>query len=136
MAVNGIALAIFGAQTISTIIHASFNVARLISIRAFFERLEALIMALGVAGGFLTIAIVYYCAALGLAQILKMRRYQIFTLPLGAVIIALTLWEFDNRVAVDRFVLQLFMWFALAVEAGLTGILLVVSLLRPKKKKV
>lgn len=136
LAVDGVALAIFGAQTISTVIHISFNVARLISIRAFFERLEALNMVLWVSGGFLTIAIVYYCAALGLAQILKLRRYQIFTLPLGVVIIALTLWEFDNRVGADRFVLQVFMWYALAVEAGLTAILLVVSLLRPKKKKV
>lgn len=135
LASYGVALAIFGGQAFSAIIHVSFGVARLISIRGFVERVEAMVMALWVAGGFLAIAVLYYCAALGVAQILKRNSYQPVIPPLGVAMVALSLWQFKNRVTVDRFVLQVYLWYALAIEAGLTGILLVVSLLKASGKQ-
>jgi spore germination protein KB len=131
----GAALAVFGQALFTTVIHVSYNIARLISIRGFFERVEALIMTLWVLGGFLSIAIVYYAATLGTAQILHLKSFRPLVPLLGVVILAASQWQFPNRVAADFFVSHIFVWLALAVEAGLTSLLLLVSWLRQPGKR-
>lgn len=63
----------------------TFMLARYVSVANFIERLDAIIMAVWIAGGFVKIGIFYYAACLMLGELLKLKEYQAVVYPLGLI---------------------------------------------------
>ncbi|TDA64047.1 MAG: hypothetical protein D9V47_14420 [Clostridia bacterium] len=128
------ALGLFGPQVIFPgLRYISYQVTRLISIRGFFERLDALAMILWFAGAFIAVSVLFYCGALGLARVASLKSYRPLVILLGVAVAALAVYQFPDSTALESFIKSIFVPGALAVEVGLTGLLALVAAVRPKK---
>lgn len=129
------ALGLFGPMVLFPgLRYISYQVARLISIRGFFERLDALAMILWFAGAFIAVSALFYCATLGLARVASLKNYRPLIIPLGAAVAALAIYQFPDSPALDAFIKGIFIPLVLVVEFGLTGLLALVAALKPKRR--
>ncbi|MDN5347467.1 MAG: hypothetical protein PWP65_1031 [Clostridia bacterium] len=128
------ALLIFGPNVTGHWIFPAFNAVRVVSIANFLERLESVIMVIFMLGGFVKLGVFYYAAVLGSAQWLGLKDYRPLVLPVGVILVALSipLWG-ENIVEVLHFIGQVYAPFALIVlEVGIPLLLLIVSLTKGK----
>lgn len=63
----------------------TFMLARYVSVANFIERLDAIIMAVWIAGAFVKIGIFYYVSCLILGELLNLQEYQAIVYPLGII---------------------------------------------------
>jgi len=131
------ALFIFGPNLAGRYIFPVYNAVRVVSLANFLERLESVIVAAWVLGGFVKVGVFYYAAVLGSAQCLGLKDYRPLVLPVGVILVALAvLLHGENIVEVFSYIPQVEVPFLLLVfEAGLPLGLLTVALLRRKGGK-
>lgn len=67
-----------------------------ISIADFLSHLEALAMAIWIAGAFIKICVFYYVVVLGTAQWLNLSDYRPIIFPLGFLTVLLAVWQMPN----------------------------------------
>ncbi|MGB9887000.1 MAG: GerAB/ArcD/ProY family transporter [Moorellales bacterium] len=82
-------IAVFGPALPAGWLFPTYNTVRVVSIANFLERLDAVVVAAWMFGGFIKVGMFYYAAALGSARILGIKDYRPLVLPVGAVIVAL-----------------------------------------------
>ncbi|RBW70195.1 spore gernimation protein [Bacillus taeanensis] len=70
-----------------------------ISIADFLSHLEALVMAIWIAGAFIKICVFYYVVVLGTAQWLNFSDYRPIVFPLGFLMVLLAAWQFPTTAA-------------------------------------
>lgn len=125
-------LLVFGAL-ISTMTYPVLNAARLINIAEFLQRPEPIIMVVWVAGGIMKIAIFYFVIVLGLAQWLKLKDYRPLVLPIGAILIALSMIIADNTLEISSFLANIWPFYSLFLfQFGIPIMLLIIALLKRK----
>jgi len=135
LAVVGV-LVIFGPHHPATYIFPVLNGARIISIANILERLEPVIMAIWIAGGFVKISIFYWAAALGIAQVLELKDYRPLVLPIGAVLVAMSILLHPNIIDLTVSVGRVWPVYGLSVfEVGTPLLLLVTAMVRGKGDK-
>ncbi|MCL6635667.1 MAG: endospore germination permease [Peptococcaceae bacterium] len=126
-------LAIYGPDLTGAWMFPTLNGARIISIANFLERLEPVIMGIWVTGGFVKISVFYWAAVLGSAQVLELKDYRPLVLPVGAVLVAMSILLHPSILELLRFLDQVWPPYALSVfEAGIPLLLLVTALVRGK----
>ncbi len=128
-------IGVFGVQGIAAQTFPAYSLARMVSVGEFLERTESVMMAIWAAGGFLTVTAMYYSAVLGTAQLLKLKSYKPVIVPIGLLLIFLSVLLFKNHRQLIAFNKEIFPFYALSIEGGLTTLLLVVSLLRHGRRK-
>lgn len=126
------AVALFGEEAFSSLINTHYNVARLISVRGFFEHVEVMILPLWTGAAFLAISVFYYCTSIGVAQIIGLKTLRYVVPSVGIAVAARAFLGFRSGPHMDRYVTGTLVWYALAVEACLTLLLLVVSTIRQR----
>lgn len=126
-------LAIFGPHLTGAFMFPSLNGARIISIANFLERLEAVVMVIWVTGGFVKVAIWYWVAVLGTAQVLELKDYRPLVLPIGAVLVAMSILLHPSILDLLDFLGRIWPPYALSIfEVGIPLLLLVTALVRGK----
>jgi len=128
------ALLIFGPDLTGHLIYPVFNAARLITVGNSLERLETVIVLAWILGGFFKIGVFYYAAVLGSAQLLELQDYRPLVLPIGVILIALSilLWG-ESIVDMLHFIIQVYVPMLLIIfEVGIPLMLLMVALARGK----
>lgn len=123
------AIATLGPNVTARQILPIFVTARRVEIWRFIERIEVLIVALALLLVFVTTAALQNLSAAGLAQWLGLTAHRPLVLPLGLISTALAL-GLESRVELVRFLLDGFPLYALAIEGGLTFLLLAVAAAR------
>lgn len=68
-----------------------FSVIRLVNVGDFLERIESVHMAIWTLGAFIKITLNFYLAVLGLSQIFNLKEYRPLILPIGTILIPLSL---------------------------------------------
>lgn len=130
------ALLIFGPNVTGHWIFPTFNAVRVVSIANFLERLESVIMAGWVLGGFVKVGVFYYAAVLGSAQWLGLRDYRPLVAPVGVILVALSILIHEGIVDLLDFLARVWPPYALIVfEVGIPLVLLIVALARGKGGK-
>jgi len=125
-------VATFG-PVIGNMIYPVLNTARVINIAQFIERPEPLIMAIWVTGGLLKISIYYYVTVLGCAQWLALKDYRPLVLPVGAILVALSIILFENILELIHFLAYVWPPYALLTfEFGIPLTLLIIALVRKR----
>jgi len=124
------ALLIFGPNVTMSWLFATFNAIRLISIANSVERLELIIVMSWVLGGFFKVGVFYYAAVLGSAQWLKLTDYRPLVLPVGIILVALSVLIHDNNVELVSFLSTTWPPYAITIEAGIPLLLLLITLVR------
>jgi len=79
------------------------NAVRYISIAEFLEHLEAIIMAIWVASTFIKISMFYYVIVLGMAQWLNLSDFRPIILPIGFLLIVVSIWSTPNLLEMVHF---------------------------------
>lgn len=74
----------------------SYILAKKISIADFLERIEAIIAVLWIITMFFKTILFFYGSVLGLAQILNLKDYRRITLPMGMILVVLSLVVYPN----------------------------------------
>ncbi len=128
------ALLIFGPDLAAHWIFPTFNAVRVISIANFLERLESVIVAFWVLGGFVKVGVFYYVAVLGSAQCLNLKDYRPLVLPVGVILVSFSSFMHgENIVDMIYYISQIQVPFMLIVfEVGIPLLLLIIALVRGK----
>ena len=110
-----------------------YSVIRLVDIADFIERVEAIHMAIWVLGIFVRVSFLYYLTVLGLSQLLNLRDYKLLILPLGTIIIPLTILIAPNLVELQTFTsYKVFTGYSLSFLFVLPSLLLLTAIIRKK----
>jgi len=130
-----VALAVFGPNLTGHWVFPTFNAIRVISIANFLERLESVLIAAWMFGGFAKLGVFYYAAVLGSAQWLGLKDYRPLVAPVGLILVGLA-FLCPNIVNLLHFIASGWPPYAIIVfEAGLPLLLLVVAMARGKGGK-
>ncbi len=122
-----VAVLVFGSEVAGNYIFPTYNAVRTVSIANFLERLESIVVAVWMLGGFAKVGVFYYAAALGSAQLLGLRDYRPLVVPLGTVLTALAL-TCENAAELIHFIATVWPPYAFTVfEAGIPLLLYTVA---------
>ena len=109
-------------------------IARYVSAANFLERFEVLVMLIWIAGVMVKIAIFYYAAVLGTAQLCGLRDYRPLVFPAGIILLVLAIVSFDNFTELSGFIDNLWPVYALVFETVLPLTLLLVAVILGKRE--
>ena len=124
-------LAAFGPLT-GSMSYPFLNVTRVINIAKIIDRVEPLVMVIWVAGGFVKITFFYYVSVLGTAQWMQLKDYRPLVLPVGLILVSLSIAIGEKTLDIFHFISNIFPFYALIFEAGIPLMLVIIALLRKK----
>ncbi|MGB4007165.1 MAG: GerAB/ArcD/ProY family transporter, partial [Bacillota bacterium] len=103
MALAAVALvAVFG-PTANSWTLPLFSLSRMISLGDFFERIEAAVMAAWTLSTGIKLALFLWAASVAIAQLTGLKAFEHLVYPLGAVIVASSLFFFESMVELEDF---------------------------------
>ncbi len=114
----------------------SFMALRQINIGEILNRMELTVTIMFLSMAFVKISLLYYTTALGIAQLFHLRSYLPLVLPLGAIIIALGMINFDNTIQDIYFSANFYPIYCLPFQIGFPLLSLIIAVIRgiPKKE--
>lgn len=129
-------IAVLGVNVSSKQLYPMFRLAQMIQAGDIIERLESIMVFFWIAGSFIAICILYWESTLGLAQILKLKRYQSLTPYTGGAILLISVIGFRNATSKLVFINNVIPLVGVFVEIFLILFLFIVSFLRHGKKTI
>lgn len=108
----------------------TFSVIRLVNIADVLTRLEIVVSINLLTMHFIYITVVYYAAVLGTAQMLKIRSYLPLVFPIGALIINLSLLQYNSALENTYFTQFFYPYYSLPFELLLPLFTLIVAKIR------
>ncbi|EEG78076.1 GerAB/ArcD/ProY family transporter [Dethiobacter alkaliphilus] len=127
------ALAVLGPELVSSFRFPFHLFTRTINIGDLLTRFEPVVMTTWVAGVFLKTSIFYYCASLGLAQVLGLSEYRLVVLPLGVMAGTLSILLFPDVTVLSQFLGEIWPRYSISIYfLGLPSLFLAVTLIREK----
>ncbi|WP_180230022.1 endospore germination permease [Bacillus sp. AFS073361] len=128
---NFTSLLLFGNLT-STLTYPVMIAAQYISMAEFLEHLEAIVMAIWVAGTFIKISVFYYALTLGTAQWLKLSDFRPLVFPIGFLLISFGAWSAPSLQELSHFLSTSAPFYFLSLQIIVPFILLIIALIRNK----
>jgi spore germination protein KB len=126
-------LAVFGPQLTASFRFPLHLFTRTINIGDLLTRFEPVVMTAWVAGVFIKTSIFYYCASLGLAQVLGLSEYRSVVLPLGIIAATLSISLFPDVTALSTFLAEAWPLYSISLFFfGLPLLLFSVTVIREK----
>ncbi|QNB48368.1 GerAB/ArcD/ProY family transporter [Thermanaerosceptrum fracticalcis] len=118
-------------------VYPSYQTVRLIEVGKVITRLEIVVAVNLLAMGFLKISVLYYGTVLGMAQLLNLRSYLPLVFPIGAMMVSLSILQFDSNIENMFFAFNIYPFYSLPFEVGLPLLSLIIAMIRevPKKAK-
>lgn len=129
------AIAIMGPGAAGSANYPDLVVARVISVGEFVERVELVWVVITVGAAVVSLTILLWNAASGIAGVFGAKEYRSLILPLAGLMLPLSLGMFSNQVEELTFIRRAFPLYALTVEAGLEILVWLVALARGKRGK-
>ncbi|MDP4104368.1 MAG: endospore germination permease [Bacillota bacterium] len=126
-------LFLFGRLT-SVLTYPVMVAARYISLAEFMEHLEAIVMAIWVAGTFIKITVLYYVLALGTAQWLKLSDFRPIVFPIGFLLLIFGVWAAPNLDELSHFISTSAPFYLFSIQIFVPLILLLIALVRKRKQ--
>lgn len=91
-----LSVAVLGAYSTATELFPTYELAKKINVGDFIQRIEALMATLWVIALYFKSTIYFYVSVLGITQIVKLKDYRPLTIPMGIIILALSLVIYPN----------------------------------------
>ncbi|MFB6800482.1 endospore germination permease [Peribacillus butanolivorans] len=123
---------VLGADSSARQTYPSYLVARKLNIGDFFQRIEAIMALMWIITIYFKMAFFFYATVIGLAQTLNMKDYRPLTLPLGMILVSLTLLIFPNVVQKATFDKEIWPLYASTYGLVLPILLLAVNVFQKK----
>lgn len=125
-------ITVFGKLT-SQLIYPALEYVRYASIGEYIKNLDITIMGVWIIGIFIKITIVYYGLVLGISQLFGFKSYKPMIVPVGLLIITLSVSASERLKGVFNFAHFTFPFFSFSIAFFIPLLLLTVSLIRKKK---
>lgn len=126
-------LSFCGAQLAKSLTFPFFNTVRQINVADFLERLDSINLAIWTIVLYVKIAFYYYLTAFGTAQLLNLKDYKPLVLPVGSIIIPLTILISPNVIELREFSsYRIFTWYSLFFLLVIPLVLLLTAIIRKK----
>lgn len=136
MAVNDIILeSIYGYNLYQKIIFPLLSYVRYVGIAGFWERTEAFIILIWIAGLYVKLSFFTYLSAVSIKELTGMSRYQDFLLPLGVILLVISITMFENTLELSNFITTSWSIFAPLFVFVIPLLTLITSCLRPQSCK-
>ncbi len=124
-------VAVFGPSEAAQLFFPTISQIRTISIANFFERLDVIMSVLFILTMLVKTGFFFYGCLTGSAHLFKLKDYKLLILPLGAVVLSLSMFVVENIVDFKNFLSpEYFAPFAIIIEAGFPLFLIVVAAAR------
>jgi len=133
--VTFLSVSILGVEKTASEIYPSYELAKRVSVGDFIERIEALMASLWIISLYFKTILYFYAAILGIAQILNLKDYRPLTMPLGMIIVVLSLVIYPNVVYNQYWDTTTGTSFSLAVGIFIPLLLVLVYGIRKKNLK-
>lgn len=111
-----ISILVLGAGMTARHMYPSYNLAKMISVGRFLERLEVIMAGIWFITIFFKLTICFYASVHSFAQIMKMKEIRPLLLPLGMILIVLSIVSYPNASYFLDFVSKI--WFLYAFTFG------------------
>ena len=108
----------------------SYMAVQMIDIGQIFTRLEVVVAVFFILMVFIKISVLLYGMALGLSQVFKLRSYHPLIIPVGILMIILSLTNVGSSVALIDFTDKVYPIYALPFQLGIPLVTLIVAKLR------
>ncbi|BDG36578.1 endospore germination permease [Saccharococcus caldoxylosilyticus] len=105
----------------------AFSAVRYISIADFLEHIEAIVMALWVAGIFMKVAVFYYALVLGTAQWMNLEDYRPIIFPMGFLILLFAVWSAPSLMELTHYLGSTSPFYRISIQVGIPLLLLFVA---------
>lgn len=126
-------LAVMGPELLASFRFPLHLFTRTINIGDLLTRFEPVVMTAWVAGVFVKTSIFYYCASLGLAQVLGLSEYRSVVLPLGVIAATLSVSLFPDVTVLSQFLAETWPRYSISIFFfGLPLLIFSVTLIREK----
>jgi len=125
--------AIFGPEA-ARLVFPTFTISSTVLIGGFL-RVDVILIIIWLAGMLTKIAVFYYAAVLGTAQLLSLKDYKPMVVPIGVILTALSILVVENSVGIPAYVTSGFPPFAYLFEWVIPLVLLLIAMVRGFKKK-
>ncbi|WP_368292817.1 endospore germination permease [Dehalobacter sp. TBBPA1] len=94
----------------------SLESVRLIDLAEIITRLEMLVITLLLIAMFIKVSVMYYGTVLGIARLCNLRSYRQLVLPIGSIIVSLSIMTFDSLAQSNDFAIRTGPFFTLVFE--------------------
>ncbi|NHN30670.1 GerAB/ArcD/ProY family transporter [Paenibacillus agricola] len=131
--VSSLAILVLGADLTARQIYPTFTLAKKISIGDFLQRLEVILSVMWFITIFFKITLCFYATVQGISQLLSLSDYRAITLPLGMVLLSLSIIAYPNTPYFMHFFAVVWMPYALTVGFLLPLLLIATAKLRGVK---
>lgn len=126
-------LTIWGFEEAKGLSFPYYSVIRIINIGDFIEHIQSMHMAVWILGTFIKITFTFYLAVLGLSQLLNLKDYRPLILPIGSILVPLSLLLGPSLTALATFTsYEIFTWYSLFFILVIPSLLLLIAVVRKK----
>lgn len=129
-----ISIPVFGLESTLRLTMPALELARLIDFPGL-PRLDILIMSGWIAGIILKVSVLHYLLALLTAQWTGLKSYKTLSIPLGVIIVSMSIILFSSTIELIMFLGSSYVYFLLTIEFVIPLILLIISWLRGVEEK-
>ena len=132
MLLGTLTIAVFGKLT-SQLIYPALEYVRYASIGEYIKNMDITIMGVWIIGLYIKITIIYYGIVLGISQFFGFKSYKSMIIPVGLLIITLSVSASERMNGVFNYAHFTFPFFSFFIAFFIPLLLLTVSLIRKKK---
>ncbi|MGI6492929.1 MAG: GerAB/ArcD/ProY family transporter [Pelotomaculum sp.] len=129
------AIILVGPDILDAINYSGLQKYRVVDIAGFLGRLEALVMVNWITGGFVKVAFFYWATVLGIAQVMELKDYRPLVLPVGALILGMSILNHEDVMDLQRFITLAFPPFVAVFAVVWPLLLLAADLVRGKGRR-
>ncbi|MFJ7976796.1 endospore germination permease [Peribacillus sp. NPDC096379] len=130
-----LSVSVLGADNTAAEFYPSYELAKRINLGDFIQRIEALMAALWIIALYFKTTLYFYASVLGIAQILNLKDYRPLTIPLGMIVVVLSLVIYPNVVYQQNWNTTTGIFFSYSIGLFLPLLLVVVYAIRKKQLK-
>lgn len=126
---------VFGAERAGNMVNIGVQLARIVKIGTFFERLEIIWFILSLAAGIMTTANLVWAFCVGMSQVSGLASYKPLVYPSIIIAFILSMTSFKNSIELINFSFYSYMFIAIFVQTGLELLLFIAALITGKRGK-
>lgn len=134
IAIITLSIFILGPFHAARYMYPSYELARRVNIGNFLQRIEAIIAVMWLFSLYIKVSLYFYATVLGLAQILDLKDYRPLTLPIGMIMIVLSIVVYPNVAYQQNWDTKTWIPFILTVGLFYPIFLLGVAIFRKKHR--
>lgn len=124
---------IFGAEKAGNMVNDGMQLARIVRIGTFFERLEIVWFVLSIAAGIMTSVNLVWAFSVGVSQVVGLSSYKPLVYPCVLIAFIFSMISFENTIELLDFVFYSYMFAAIFIQTGLELLLFITALITGKR---